>query len=292
MSRPCELPPDVLSRRHWILRVCCLPAATPFIVIPLVRKFPQATLDKGAWSVHAVDRLETEAPPQPAWRDRVTANCPPERNCIKKPGHAFQHRFAMSYPCDSTLPPRAPAGAGITSRTDNNDFLDKTLRTLRLITPSIFVSCTRHWTLGQRFRRQAFNLQPSSNDKTPRKGILPCIPSNLRREHGRHKRLGRLIIGVELPKKFRWEVLMAMSAEPMNAGQVVRDRRIHARLTGLLVSARSGVGRSRLSDIERGYIIPRAEELVRINAAIDSLNEARRAMERTASEVGWPAGAI
>jgi transcriptional regulator with XRE-family HTH domain len=85
---------------------------------------------------------------------------------------------------------------------------------------------------------------------------------------------------------------MAMSAEPMNAGQVVRDRRIHARLTGLLVSARSGVGRSRLSDIERGYIIPRAEELVRINAAIDSLNEARRAMERTASEVGWPAGAI
>ena len=55
MSRPCELPPDVLPRRHWILRVCCLPAATPFIVIPLVRKFPQATLDKGAWSVHAVE---------------------------------------------------------------------------------------------------------------------------------------------------------------------------------------------------------------------------------------------
>ena len=47
----------------------------------------------------------------------------------------------------------------------------------RLITPSNFVSCTRLWTFGQRFRRQAFNPQPSSNDKTPRNGILPCIPS-------------------------------------------------------------------------------------------------------------------
>ena len=78
----------------------------------------------------------------------------------------------------------------------------------------------------------------------------------------------------------------------MSTGQLLRDRRIHARLTGLMVSGRSGVSRSRLSDIERGYIMPREEEVERVNAAIDSLAEARRAMERTATEVGWPAGAI
>jgi transcriptional regulator with XRE-family HTH domain len=78
----------------------------------------------------------------------------------------------------------------------------------------------------------------------------------------------------------------------MNAGQLLRDKRIHARLTGLLVSARSGVSRSRLSDIERGYITPREEEVTRINATIDSLADARKAMERTATAVGWPAGAI
>jgi hypothetical protein len=52
------------------------------------------------------------------------------------------------------------------------------------------------------------------------------------------------------------------------------------------------MSRSRLSDIERGYITPKEEEVTRINAVIDSLTEARRAMERTATEVGWPAGAI
>jgi hypothetical protein len=59
-----------------------------------------------------------------------------------------------------------------------------------------------------------------------------------------------------------------------------------------MVSVKSGVCRSRLSDIERGYITPREEEVTRVTAAIDSLIEARRAMERTATEVGWPAGAI
>ena len=78
----------------------------------------------------------------------------------------------------------------------------------------------------------------------------------------------------------------------MNTGQLLRDKRIHARLTGLMVSVKSGVCRSRLSDIERGYITPREEEVTRVTAAIDSLIEARRAMERTATEVGWPAGAI
>jgi hypothetical protein len=47
----------------------------------------------------------------------------------------------------------------------------------RLITPSILCLVQDIGHLEQRFRRQAFNLQPSSNDKTPRKGILPCIPS-------------------------------------------------------------------------------------------------------------------
>ena len=78
----------------------------------------------------------------------------------------------------------------------------------------------------------------------------------------------------------------------MNTGQSLRQKRIHAQLTGSLVSAKSGVCRSRLSSIERGYIVPREEEVTRVNAAIGSLAEARKAIERTASEVGWPSLAI
>jgi hypothetical protein len=77
----------------------------------------------------------------------------------------------------------------------------------------------------------------------------------------------------------------------MNCIQL-RDKRREARLTGFVVCAKAEIRRTRLSDIERGYVVPTEDEVARIEAAIDSLREARKAMERAAVEIGWPVATI
>jgi hypothetical protein len=78
----------------------------------------------------------------------------------------------------------------------------------------------------------------------------------------------------------------------------VRDKRRGDRITGSMVCRKvreiqpgQPLSRTRLSDIERGYVVPGEEEISVIDAAIDSLIDARKALEHMAAEVGWP-GAI
>ena len=71
-------------------------------------------------------------------------------------------------------------------------------------------------------------------------------------------------------------------------GKALRDLRIHAGLPGYLICQRSGLGRSRLSDIERGYVEPSNSETERIKDAIKNLVEAKERVNRVAVKVGWP----
>ena len=70
----------------------------------------------------------------------------------------------------------------------------------------------------------------------------------------------------------------------------LRDRRIAARIPGRLVCARAGIDRSRLSDVERGYVKPTDEEIRRISKALDDLVKARKQVSAVAEVVGWPMG--
>jgi transcriptional regulator with XRE-family HTH domain len=70
----------------------------------------------------------------------------------------------------------------------------------------------------------------------------------------------------------------------------LRQKRIAAGIAGSLVCQRAKIARSRLSDIERGYVIPRAEEFERIALALEQLIEAKSVIDRVAASVGWPSG--
>jgi hypothetical protein len=48
------------------------------------------------------------------------------------------------------------------------------------------------------------------------------------------------------------------------------------------------MARSRLSDIERGYVTPSPEELARTAAALGKLIEAKSSLDRVAASLGWP----
>ncbi len=64
------------------------------------------------------------------------------------------------------------------------------------------------------------------------------------------------------------------------------------RLSGHMICQVAGISRSRLSDIERGYVQPSIAEMQRLETALNKLLRAKRAMEVTAAEVGWPLSAL
>jgi len=68
----------------------------------------------------------------------------------------------------------------------------------------------------------------------------------------------------------------------------IRQRRLAAGIPGRLLCAKSGVDRSRLSDIERGYASPSESELLRLEKALDQLISAKERVSELASQVGWP----
>jgi len=72
-------------------------------------------------------------------------------------------------------------------------------------------------------------------------------------------------------------------------GEQLRRKRQAAGLSGYLVSRKSGVGRSRFSEIEHGHVDARRDEVERIERAIRELGEARQKLAQVAVEVGWPA---
>ena len=79
--------------------------------------------------------------------------------------------------------------------------------------------------------------------------------------------------------------------EPIN-GQEIRLKRVAAKISGRLLCQRVALERSRLSDIERGYVQPSPDESARISKALDELIEAREKVARFARECGWPVTAL
>ena len=74
----------------------------------------------------------------------------------------------------------------------------------------------------------------------------------------------------------------------MFTGSELRAKRIAAGIAGALVCAKAGIARSRLSDIERGYVAPSGVEIARIDLALDDLTRAKRKIAAVAAEEGWP----
>jgi transcriptional regulator with XRE-family HTH domain len=72
--------------------------------------------------------------------------------------------------------------------------------------------------------------------------------------------------------------------------QEVRRKRLLHRIPGRLLCARAPIDRSRLSELERAYAIPSADELERLQRALDQLVTAKEQVEKFAATVGWPGG--
>jgi predicted transcriptional regulator len=70
-------------------------------------------------------------------------------------------------------------------------------------------------------------------------------------------------------------------------GSDIKMKRREAAIPGAKLCAESGISRSRLSDIERGYVAPRRDEIARICSALDRLTEAKQRIDALALEVGW-----
>jgi len=68
----------------------------------------------------------------------------------------------------------------------------------------------------------------------------------------------------------------------------LKTKRAAAGIPGSAVCLKAGIARSRLSDIERGYVHPRPEEATRISAALEQLINAKLRIDAVAAEVGWP----
>jgi hypothetical protein len=71
----------------------------------------------------------------------------------------------------------------------------------------------------------------------------------------------------------------------------LRSKRLAAEIPATVLAANAKINRSRLSNIERGYVQATDEELERLVATLDSLIEAKSAVDRVAASVGWPIGA-
>ena len=65
-----------------------------------------------------------------------------------------------------------------------------------------------------------------------------------------------------------------------------RQERQKAGISGHLVCKRAGVCRSRLSDIERGYIRPSDVELEKLHTALIELIGAKEELNRVATKLG------
>ena len=75
-------------------------------------------------------------------------------------------------------------------------------------------------------------------------------------------------------------------------GEELKHKRVSAGIAGRLLCARAKMDRSRLSNIERGYIQPSEAELARVVVALDGLIQAKRELAAAAVRVGWPVSAL
>ena len=68
----------------------------------------------------------------------------------------------------------------------------------------------------------------------------------------------------------------------------IRAKRSAAGIAGSILCKKIGIARSRLSDIERGYVTARPEELLRIESALEQLIQDKSVIENVAASLGWP----
>lgn len=76
----------------------------------------------------------------------------------------------------------------------------------------------------------------------------------------------------------------------MNA-QKLRSNRVAAEISASLLAAKARVNRTRLSQIERGYVQATDDELARLSDALEALIQAKYVLDRVAASLGWPSGA-
>jgi len=71
-------------------------------------------------------------------------------------------------------------------------------------------------------------------------------------------------------------------------GARLRTTRVSAGISGAVLCARAGIGRTRLSDIERGHVVPSHETIERIETALGDLIRTKRKLAALAVQEGWP----
>jgi hypothetical protein len=72
----------------------------------------------------------------------------------------------------------------------------------------------------------------------------------------------------------------------------LRSRRISAEIPAILLAANAKVNRCRLSALERGHVCASEDELRRLATSLAKLISAKEAIQRTATDVGWPARGV
>jgi transcriptional regulator with XRE-family HTH domain len=72
----------------------------------------------------------------------------------------------------------------------------------------------------------------------------------------------------------------------------IKAKRTAAGIAGSVLCKRFGMARSRLSDIERGYVTALPEELARMDAVLDELIRDKSVIQQTAAALGWPVGEV
>jgi transcriptional regulator with XRE-family HTH domain len=71
-------------------------------------------------------------------------------------------------------------------------------------------------------------------------------------------------------------------------GSELRVKRVSAGISGAILCFKAGLGRSRLSGIERGIISMAPAEAARIETALNELTHAKRKADEVAMSLGWP----
>ncbi len=70
----------------------------------------------------------------------------------------------------------------------------------------------------------------------------------------------------------------------------LRSKRIAAEIPATVLALTAKINRSRLSNIERGYVQPTDQELSQLTAALEDLVKAKTLIDRVTASVGWPVG--
>jgi len=68
----------------------------------------------------------------------------------------------------------------------------------------------------------------------------------------------------------------------------LKAKRAGAGIAGNVLCKKFGMARSRLSDIERGFVPPSPDELARLAVALDELIQAKAVIDQVAASLGWP----